>query len=816
MANRATTAQDGGVEINLTRGIILVGMGAFAYAGFELISSPPDLQWVWLGLVTVLVVSRLDIHIPKTCGTITLSDTFVFISLALYGIEPSVILAGLNAAVCSLQYKNWKRAAPFNMAIVSLSVYVSATIASRAFGDIRYSPAGMPLSRLGIILGFVAVLHYILSAGVVGAINALRSSDNRIKVWAEYVLWSSFSYFVGAAAACLVVRLISIVSFYGFLVAIPTLACAFLTYKSHLDKAETSVDHEEQVADLHVRAVEALAAAIEARGEVTGAHMRRVQIYATGLGGFFCLSESETEALKVATLLHDIGKTAIPDHILNKPGALTPAEFETVKVHTVVGAEILERVQFPYPVVPFVRHQHERWDGLGYPDGLRGDQIPIGARILSVADSFDSLREDRRYRKAKTRGEAIAILKEGAGTIFDPEVVRVFLEHLPEFETEIRWQRVDLRPAERRPATVDSVSQAPGDFRKTELEKVRSAHREVVTLYNMADRIAGNLDLRDTFAVFSARLEDIVHYTTCALYLVRPESGDVEIAHASGRNFDRLKGRKIPTGAGITGWVIANRQPIFNCDPALDFDVLKADIPDKYKTATVVPLLRDGHVLGALGLYSAELSAYQPDDLKLVEAVAKLVSDAIANALHNELADVNTLSDPITALPNARALRHRFDEEADRAVRHKDRFAVVMMDIDGFKSINDQLGHQVGDAVLRDLGRLFASHVRSSDYMARYAGDEFVAILQAGPDEAVDLVQRLQKLIDQRNFGPPGATIRLGISAGCASFGADGTSFDELLIAADRAMHADKARRKAAISRADTSGKLAIDQYRIM
>jgi len=434
---------------------------------------------------------------------------------------------------------------------------------------------------------------------------------------------------------------------------------------------------------------------------------------------------------------------------------------------------------------------------------------------LSVADCFDSLREDRKYRKAKSRGEALSTLKEGAGLMFDPEVVRVFLEHLPEFEAEIRWQRVDLQPAERRQSNLDSVLRPSADPGKSAFERVRSAHREIITLYNIAETIA-SLDLRDTFAVFSSRLEDIVPFTTCALYLLRPDSTDVEVAHASGRNFDRLKGKKLAVGAGIAGWVIANRQPIFNCDPRLDFDALKIDVTDKYQTATVVPLLRDGQVLGALGLYSADLAAYEPDDLRLIEAVAKLASDAIANTLHNQLNDAGALSDPITGLPNARALRHRFEEEADRASRHKDRFALVIMDIDGFKAVNDQLGHQVGDAVLRDLGRLFASQVRSSDFMSRYAGDEFVAILQAGPEEAMDLVQRLQKLIDHRDFGPPGACVRLGISAGCASFGDDRTSLDELLIAADRLMHADKARRRAATSRADSSGKLTIDQYRVM
>jgi diguanylate cyclase (GGDEF)-like protein/putative nucleotidyltransferase with HDIG domain len=815
MANEAAT-QDSIAEMALVRGITLVGLAVLAYAGFELINSNPDLQWIWLAVITVLVVSRLDIHIPQTWGSITLSDTFTFITLSLYGIVPAVVLAGVDAAVSSVQNKDRRRAAPFNTAIMSLSVYVSATIAARIFGDFRYSSNGSPISRLAMVLGFFAMLHYLLSAGLVGAIGALRRPDNRLRAWGEHLLWSSVSYFVGAAAACLVLKLIAIVSLYGFLMAVPVLAFTYLTFRSHLNKAEASVQSAEEAGDLHLHAIEALAVAMDAKGEVRHDHVQRVQIYATGLAGFFGLSDAELQSLKAAAVLHDVGKLAIPDYILTKPGPLTPEEFERMKEHTVVGADILERVRFPYPLVPVVRHHHERWDGLGYPDGLRGDQIPIGARILSVANCFDSLRQDRRYRKAKTRGEAIAMLKEGAGKMFDPEVVRVFLEHLQEFEAETRWQGVGLQPADHGPGRPRAPLPLGTDNGRTASGRLQSANLEVLTLFNIADTIAASLDLRDAFAVFSSRLGDIVSYTTCVLYLLRPDSGDVEVAHASGRNFERLKGKKVAIGSGIAGWVIANQQPIFNCDPRLDLDAFDVDITDKYQTATVVPLLKDGDVLGALGLYSANLAAYEPYDLRLIEAVAKLASDAVAKAVHHKHTVSNALTDPLTGLPNARALRHRFEDEADRARRHKDRFTIVLMDLDGFRHINEQVGHQMGDAVLRDLGRLFASETRPSDFIARFTGDEFVAILEAGAEEATDLVHRLQKTIEEKGFGPLGGTVRLGMSAGCATFGPDGTSLDELLLAANRGMYADKARRKAAISRGQNSGNLEVDQYRIM
>ncbi|HEY9232058.1 MAG TPA: diguanylate cyclase, partial [Blastocatellia bacterium] len=545
----------------------------------------------------------------------------------------------------------------------------------------------------------------------------------------------------------------------------------------------------------HLRTIEALAIAIDAKDEVTQDHVRRVQIYATGLARLFGLSEMEIEALKAGALLHDIGKLAVPDYILNKPSKLTPAEFEKMKVHTTVGAEILERVGFPYPVVPVVRHHHERWDGHGYPDGLRGDEIPITARILTIADSFDSMREDRQYRQAMTRDEALATLKEGAGSVFDPQIVRTFLDHLEEFETEIRECRVEPQ--------VEAFRRKPGDDRRLRpatgpvaYEKIRSAHREVLALYNIAQTIGTSLDLRDSFAVFSARLLDIVNYTTCVLYLARQDATEVEAAQVAGRNSEAFRGKRMPAGRGISGWVVANSHPMHNCNPAVDFEAMQLDPGETYNAATVVPLVKEGEALGALALYSAELDAYTPDHLRLMEAVAKLLSDAVANSVHHERTETSALTDLLTGLPNARALRYRFEEEADRARRHRDTFSLMLLDLDGFKAVNDRLGHQAGDQVLKQLAAVMLSQIRSMDFLVRYAGDEFVIIMQAGAEEAREAMARLQKTIDGHEFGFNGIRVTIGVSLGGASFGMDGELFDELLLTADRAMYADKARRK--------------------
>jgi putative nucleotidyltransferase with HDIG domain len=601
-----------------------------AYSAGALAIDSISFEWILLSSVTLMLVSRIDLGIPKVSSGLAISDTFIFISVFLFGPYASVVLAGADAAIWSLQDKKRRPLIWYNTAVMSLAVFVSSGVIGSVFSDIKAVSSDLP--ELGMAAGLLALIHFALNSGLISAQDAIKSGRSFFAVWKESFLWTTLSYVASALSACIIVKLITVISFYAFIISIPILAITYFTYKVYLDKVETSNRHAEQMADLHLRTIEALAIAIDAKDEVTHDHVHRVQLYATEMAKLFGLSEPEIEALKAGALLHDIGKLAVPDYILNKPGPLTPAEFDRMKVHTIVGAEILERVGFPYPVVPVVRHHHERWDGRGYPDGLKGEQIPMTARILMVVDCFDAVREDRQYRKAMTREQAIELLKSGSATMYDPEVVRVFLERLPQFEEEIKRQRKErqeIRAARPGPAAMRTEKE---ESRPVVFEHIRNAHREVITLYDIAQTIGTSLDLRDMFAVFSSRLQDIVSYTTCALYLQKQDTIELEAVHVSGRNAERLKGKGLILGSGITGWVAANRQPMYNSDPRLDFDAMKLDFNDNYRTVMCVPLMKDDEVLGALTLYSSELKSYEPDHLRLLEAVAKLASDAIANA----------------------------------------------------------------------------------------------------------------------------------------------------------------------------------------
>jgi putative nucleotidyltransferase with HDIG domain len=362
-----------------------------------------------------------------------------------------------------------------------------------------------------------------------------------------------------------------------FVLLIAGLAAAiYLIYRTSFERLEIKTREAEALGRLHLATAEALATAIDAKDQTTHGHVRRVQIYAAGLGAVLGLSESEVGALKAGALLHDVGNLAVPPHILNKPGRLSPAEFERMKIHTTVGALMLNRVEFPYPVIPIVLHHHEQWNGLGYPDGLKGEQIPITARIIAVVDCFDSVREDRPFRRGMTRDEAITLLLRGSGTHFDSKIIELFIKHLPDFEAEIATQGL---PQQVSPTNVQEPFQLVEiDMAQTRergcyiaYDQIKNAHREVYALYEIARTFGSSLDIDDTLAILVDKVGHVVSFDTCAVYLYNEQEGYATAAHVVGKHAALLKLKCIAPGEGVTGFAMANRSPVNRLQPGLEF-----------------------------------------------------------------------------------------------------------------------------------------------------------------------------------------------------------------------------------------------------
>jgi len=584
------------------------------------------------------------------------------------------------------------------------------------------------------------------------------------------------------------------------LLCIATVAVAHVIHVAW-SRLHAKTRESEELSRLHFATAEALATAIDAKDQTTHCHVRRVQIYAAGLGKVLGLSKAEIAALKAGALLHDIGKLAVPAHIINKPGRLTQAEFEKMKIHTTVGAQILSRVEFPYPVIPIVRHHHEQWDGFGYPDGLKAEQIPITARIISVVDCFDSVREDRPFRRGMTRDEAVAFLLRGSGNHFDPNVVDLFIQHLPRFESQIAAaglpQQLPTSEAQE-PLALTEVDMAQTRERGAYMayDQIKSAHQEVYALYEIARTFGSSLSVSNTVEVLVDKVGHVVPFQTCVVYLYDELKGYATPAHVAGRNAQVLSTKCVAPGEGVTGFALANRSPINQLHPSLDLAGL--NLEHEYRSMASLPLFKDEILLGALSVYSTELEQYTDDHMRLLETVTRLASDALANATQHAEAESNALTDQLTGLPNARYLALRFDEEASRARRNAKPFQVVMLDLDDFKIVNDTFGHKVGDKMLREMARIIQGQLREYDFLARYAGDEFVAIVQELVGSQVeDLRQRIETAVAEFSLHVRGGgKARVGISIGTSTYGVDGETLDQLLVTADQAMYRAKSGHK--------------------
>src|SRR6202050_4892186 len=523
-------------------GMALAGSVCFVLAFSHWQSSDP-VKFVCY-LTAALLASSLKGGLPGVEAT--LSVNFLFTLLGILELSlPETLLIGLASTLAQFYWKPARQLKLVQLVFNFSQVTVSTGVAYGAYKlvvlHVLHAPG--PLALL-----VAAIIHFGCNSGAMSAIIKLTEDKPISKVWAEHYLWSFPYYMVGAAAAGLVHFLNGHIGWQSSLLILPPIFFMFRSYRLYLGKLETEKRHAEQVSSLHLRTIETLALAIEAKDQNTSEHLARVRVYAVELAKELGLTEDETEELKAASVLHDIGKLAVPEHIISKPGKLTPEEFEKMKIHPIVGAEILEQVDFPYPVVLIVRAHHEKWDGSGYPKGLEGEAIPIGARILAAVDCLDALASDRQYRKALPLHEAMAKVASEAGVSFDPRVVGILqrryveLEKLanetpfrapPKLSTDIKVERglaPDAGFAESEKPVVHEAGQA-----KDYANVMAAARREAQALSEFGLQMGATLRLEDLFSLLAVRVKHLVAHDSLAVYVVRNKALIPEFV--SGENF---------------------------------------------------------------------------------------------------------------------------------------------------------------------------------------------------------------------------------------------------------------------------------------
>jgi diguanylate cyclase (GGDEF)-like protein/putative nucleotidyltransferase with HDIG domain len=746
------------------------------------------------------LTAALKVQLPLTTSGSTMSVSYAvdFATLLLLGPHETMLVAAGSAF--SQCYLNSKERNPLHRTLFSVaSLVITVQASGLAFHLLGGTESVTEFAALARPLVGAATTYFLLNTGLVATAIALSTRAPIFGTWHNNFLWSAPSYFVGALSAAFAAWFVTHAGYWVAPLTFAPLYLTYRTYKVYMGRIDDEQRHVLQTSDLHLATIEALARAIDAKDQTTQMHIRRVQVYATGLAHALRLSEPEIQGIKTAALLHDIGKLAVPEHILSKPGPLTQEEFQKIRIHPQVGAEIIAAVPFPYPVAPLILSHHERWDGKGYPQGLAGTDIPLGARILTIVDYYDAVTTERPYHKALSNESAIGLLKHEAGRALDPKLVPMFIELLPKLIADLGPGEHESAEAEPLPAlqgsTATGVVPAPTG---NAFENIALAHREIYALYEIAQSMGTSLGVSDTMALISSKLSKIVSWSGCALFLYQQDSDSLKCRFAAGVDAPKLLNASLKMGHGLSGWVARNRRTLINGNPRVSFEAagLAGDVA--LKSALVCPLQFNDTFIGCLALYHVEPNHYTEDHRRLLERIAEQAGAVLHNSIVFEQTQEDSLTDALTGLPNRRSMFVHLSRELARAERLKSEVAIIVMDIDDFKSINDTYGHHVGDQSLREVANALQAGLRPYDLCVRYAGDEFIVVLADCAREVADLKRReLQARIAEIQVEVRGgAKIQLGASAGAAVFPHDGTTYEELLADADHFMYRDKAARR--------------------
>ncbi|MBI5281013.1 MAG: diguanylate cyclase [Candidatus Solibacter usitatus] len=761
------------------------------------------LQYLSYSILAVLA-ALFQVGYRTEQGVVPLNLLFVLISLRSLSPSETMLLAVASAAAGEWPGSKWTRQRVSDCIFAVSVMAIAVGLADYAMRGV-FVPASQKQLNDALTAILAGVTFFVGVSFPSATREALEAGLKMRVVWKERYFWMMPYYAAGAVLASIFDRAKTELGGWQIpSLAIPVTYLLYRSYRIYMGRLEDGRSHAEEMASLHLRTIEALALAIDAKDQTTHDHLQRVQVYAMEVGTELGMAGDDLEALRAASLLHDIGKLAVPEHIISKPGRLTPEEFDKMKIHPVVGAEILERVKFPYPVAPMVRSHHEKWDGTGYPDGLRGERIPLGARILSAVDCLDALASDRQYRKALPLDQAIGVVVQEAGKAFDPRVVEILARRYVELERLATAHAVeplklskDLRiEAGAAPAAGYEGSSEPASKRTATgeqpefLSQIAAARQEAQALFELAQNLGSSLSLDETLSVLSVRLKRIVPFDSMAVYIKREDRLLPEFV--SGDNFRLFSALEIPMGQGLSGWVAENSKPILNGNPSVEPGYMND--PSKFSTlrsAVAVPLVGVNGVVGVLALYHGERDAFNKDHLRVLLVVSSKLSLAVENALRYRQAETSATTDFLTGLPNARSLFLHLDGEIARSKRSSEPLTLLVCDLDNFKQINDQYGHLEGNKVLKVVGKALRDNCREYDYVARMGGDEFVMVLPGleGP-AAEQRMEHLRRITLEEARLQTG--LELSISIGAACYPVDGNDAEDLLSGADRLMYKAK------------------------
>lgn len=738
----------------------------------------------WTAAVYSLIigaVSLLKVPLPGVISS--LSVGFVFKLVAIVQLGPLETVIASTAGVLAQSY--WqveKKPLPHQFAFSVCSVWISVLLAQVVYVHVEAlstEPAPALITA--------AAVYFLINTWIVTGIITLTEGKSPLGIWRECFFWSFPYYLMGGGLASMVVLCLRAAGRMSALFIIPLIYLIHRSYRHYMERLESERDHAEDLASLHLRTIATLALAIEAKDQTTHDHLQRVRIYAEEIGKELGLGEGEMQALQAASLLHDIGKLAVPEHIICKPGKLTKEEFEKVKIHPVVGADILKRVEFPYPVVPIVRSHHEKWDGSGYPDGLQGEDIPIGARILSAVDCLDALASHRQYRRALPLDEAIQVVVDSSGKAYDPKIVDILQRRYVELEALATKAGDDGDPGLDTNIVVERGDAPGAGFAESApaWSSIRSAHLEAQVYLDWTRHLGSYLNLEEILDAAMVGLRKLVPFDCIAVYI---RQGDhLEPAYVDGVDSGLFSSLKIPMGDGLSGWVAENDKTILNGSAAVEAVCATGPLTvTTLRSALAAPLEGTSGVIGVVAIYGLETAPFSSEHLRILLGLSSRLGLVVENAIKYRDAQRSATNDYLTGLPNARAIFEAVDGELARSRRENSHFALLVCDLNDFKKVNDRSGHMTGNRILKAVAEALQANCRDSDHVGRMGGDEFVIVLPATSSSSISgRVAAIKQKITDIGDG-------VSIAIGAAFYPDDGADTESLMAAADVRMYEDK------------------------
>ncbi|MEW5807444.1 MAG: HD domain-containing phosphohydrolase [Acidobacteriota bacterium] len=787
--------------------IILVIAAGIFLSCLNYLNFPPDFnQELLFFLALTAAAGVFKVSLPYF-GTLSIAYIFVFVTLLVFGITESIlasIISSLTACLFNVKKKNPPYRILFNIFATALTSAGAANIFILMGGTPGIiSVPGDLRSVLFYTFSFYVINTFLISAAI-----SLSSSESILTIWKENYLWTAINYFiVGSSVAMLLAHLLLRFNIYIFLLSLPIIYISYYSLKIYLAKVEKDKMHNKELANLYLSIIEALAFAIDAKDRTTEKHLRRVQNLALGIAKEMGMEKNELEALKAASLLHDIGKIAVPEYILSKPGKLTPDEFKIMSTHPAIGANILETVKFPYPLGPTVRYHHERYDGSGYPEGLKAAAIPLAARILAVVDCYDALTTDRPYRKALSKQEVTEYMNREAGKSFDPDVVRIMLDNLEKFDISYG----DLNEAPRESNGQQSIldekvlngnaedhdSNSPAEA--PSWLSSQQSYKGVFDIYETIQTLEQSLDTEELFLIIASKLQRLIHFKSCILFALDHQEKVLVPQYVTGQCKEHFRDLRIAMGEKLSGWALmhnlayigkSHRNPLNRDGTRSDLEELWS-IPDvaSLRNSLAVPLLYDGEKIGVLALYDDEGNEYLVEHLNILRPLSTYIASALKNSLLHSHDQKNSCTDLLTGLPNADYLFMFCESESIKARATGKEIVLLRVELSNFEKIKIEHGTHAGKRILIAAARSLKKRVRSCDLCARFGLNEFIIIIPSiESKDVINIIGRIRSSLLELSSDPSKTRkdgITLKIRMGCAIYPQDGEAIEALLSIAE-------------------------------